>query len=162
MTFSLGSIALGATGISLAASATAFAAYMIADQTRTPTFSGAEHLMIFARPASQAAGKVQARHRDEASPIPLDVDDMPVGSIKPRAGGPEGGRSGESAQDMQDRTEVPVRGVFNGKALVEIPSGFALAEPGSNLPGLGHVLAIEARNGRWVVVTTRSVASADR
>ena len=162
MTESLGSIALGVVGVGLAATTTAFAAYMIADQTRTPTFSGAEHLMIFARPASQVAGKAQARRRDEAQPVPLDVDDMPVGSIKPRTVGPRAGRLGESAQGVQDQTETPARGVFNGKALVEIPSGFALAEPGSNLPGLGRVLAIEARNGRWFVVTARSVASADQ
>ena len=164
---SLGSFAFAATGVGLAATAILFAVYMVSDRNRTPTFSGAEHLMIFARPASHDPGKLQARRNSGAPSAQIDADDMPVGSITPRDAGSEVGLPGEKAsngglQSGKRRTETPVRGIFNGKALVEVPNGFALVEPGSYLPSLGHVLAIEARDGKWVLVTTHTVVSADR
>src|SRR5881397_1290992 len=98
MPHGVGELALAAAGVGLAASAAAFAVSMLSDRNRTPTFSGAEHLMIFARPASGGdPGKSQARTRDDA-PTRLDVDDMPVGSIKPSDAGSWSGQTGGAPQ----------------------------------------------------------------
>lgn len=167
MSQSLGSLAFAAAGVGLASSATAFAIYMVSDRDRAPALSGTEHLMIFARPSSYDGSKSQARRSSETPPAALDADDMPVGSIKPHDTSSDGhspdDRIGEGeAPGRERRTEIPARGIFNGKALIEIPIGFALVEPGSTLPGVGRVLMIEARGSKWVVVTTNHVASADR
>lgn len=46
-----------------------------------------------------------------------------------------------------------VRDVYHGAALVESSRGMVGVEPGEVLPGVGRVIAIKERAGRWVVVT---------
>ncbi|MBM3624278.1 MAG: hypothetical protein FJX16_02960, partial [Alphaproteobacteria bacterium] len=46
-----------------------------------------------------------------------------------------------------------VRDVYHGAALVESDGGMIGVEPGEVVPGVGRVLAIRERAGRWVVVT---------
>ncbi len=46
-----------------------------------------------------------------------------------------------------------VRDVYHGAALVEYGGGMIGVEPGEVVPGVGRVIAIKERAGRWVVVT---------
>lgn len=46
-----------------------------------------------------------------------------------------------------------VRDVFHGAALIESDNGMIGVEPGEVVPGVGRVIAIKERAGRWVVVT---------
>ncbi|MFO1102120.1 MAG: hypothetical protein U1E20_04350 [Methylocystis sp.] len=46
-----------------------------------------------------------------------------------------------------------VRDVFQGAALIESDSGMIGVEPGEVVPGVGRVIAIKERAGRWIVVT---------
>ncbi|MFO1126224.1 MAG: hypothetical protein U1E25_13800 [Methylocystis sp.] len=46
-----------------------------------------------------------------------------------------------------------VRDVYHGAALIESDGGMIGVEPGEVVPGVGRVLAIKERAGRWVVVT---------
>ncbi|MGJ0395698.1 MAG: hypothetical protein ACR65U_05680 [Methylocystis sp.] len=46
-----------------------------------------------------------------------------------------------------------VRDVFQGAALIESDNGMIGVEPGEVVPGVGRVIAIKERAGRWIVVT---------
>ncbi|MBI5013785.1 MAG: hypothetical protein HZC06_14150 [Methylocystis sp.] len=46
-----------------------------------------------------------------------------------------------------------VRDVYHGAALIESDRGMIGVEPGEVVPGVGRVMAIQERGGRWVVVT---------
>jgi hypothetical protein len=46
-----------------------------------------------------------------------------------------------------------VRDVYQGAALIESDSDMIGVEPGEIVPGVGRVIAIRERAGRWVVVT---------
>jgi hypothetical protein len=46
-----------------------------------------------------------------------------------------------------------VRDVYQGAALIESDHGMIGVEPGEFVPGVGRVIAIRERAGRWVVVT---------
>lgn len=46
-----------------------------------------------------------------------------------------------------------VRDVYHGAALIEYGGGMIGVEPGEVVPGVGRVIAIKERAGRWVVVT---------
>ncbi len=48
-----------------------------------------------------------------------------------------------------------VRDVYQGAALIESDGGMIGVEPGEIVPGVGRVIAIKERAGRWVVVTER-------
>jgi len=48
-----------------------------------------------------------------------------------------------------------VRDVYHGAALIESDRGMIGVEPGEIVPGVGRVMAIQERAGRWVVVTER-------
>ncbi len=50
-----------------------------------------------------------------------------------------------------------VRDVYEGVALVEGPDGAIEVTRGELIPGAGRVEAIERKNGRWVVVTSRGI-----
>lgn len=56
-----------------------------------------------------------------------------------------------------------VRDVRNGRALVENRyGGVFVAAAGGNLPGLGHVEAVQRRDGGWIVVTAKGTITSDR
>lgn len=158
--------ALAIIGVCLSIVTAVFAARMLGAPAREPKFSGAEHLMIFARPATGARpgsddSRVSARRVAPAdsdavitASIPMPVDRTPVGAISrpgdpPRAGG---------------REQPPLEGyvlqsILGGKALVRTPSDFVIVEPGAEIPGAGRVEAIELRNRGWVVTTSRGIIS---
>ena len=46
-----------------------------------------------------------------------------------------------------------VRDVFQGAALIESDRGMIGVEPGEVVPGVGRVIAIKERAGRWIVIT---------
>ncbi|MGD9544758.1 MAG: hypothetical protein AB7F41_06980 [Methylocystis sp.] len=46
-----------------------------------------------------------------------------------------------------------VRDVYHGAALIESARGMIGVEPGEFVPGVGRVIAIQERGGRWVVIT---------
>jgi hypothetical protein len=50
-----------------------------------------------------------------------------------------------------------LRNVYGGSALVEGRPGLIQVMPGDSLPGVGRVETIKREDGRWVVVTTRSL-----
>jgi len=115
-------LALLAASLVTAAGAVAFAGYMTMSGTRGPLINGMEYLAIFAQPSH--AGR--------------DVDMTPVGSI---------------ARDAKDHVD--------GYALVGADLRFAwlregnrifAVRPGDDVPRLGHVGAIEQREGRWVLL----------
>lgn len=56
-----------------------------------------------------------------------------------------------------------VRDVRNGRALVENRyGGVFVANPGGNLPGLGHVEAVRRQDGGWIVVTAKGTITSER
>ncbi len=55
-----------------------------------------------------------------------------------------------------------VRDVYEGVALVEGPQGAIEVMRGESIPGAGRVEAIERKNGRWIVVTSRGVVRSSR
>lgn len=46
-----------------------------------------------------------------------------------------------------------LQGVFNGKALVQGPSGYLLVSTGEAIPGVGRIQSIQNRGGIWIVQT---------
>ena len=141
--------ALGGTGCVAAVVSAGFAIYMAAHPR--PMFNGVEHLMLFAQP----------NYRDEpvvasANP-PADrkgIDYSATGSIR---------APGADMAPLMSPAEPIVRAyslhyVHQGEALI-VGKDEAVYRVvlGSEVPGVGRVLAIEERHGQWVVVTPKGV-----
>lgn len=88
-----------------------------------------------ARAAKDANAKVANAKNENAK-----IDMTPVQTIAPAAKVVNGYR---------------VRDVFQGAALIESDNGMIGVEPGEVVPGVGRVIAIKERAGRWIVVTER-------
>jgi hypothetical protein len=50
-----------------------------------------------------------------------------------------------------------LRDVYRGTALIQGRGGIVPVMPGDTLPGLGRIEAVQRRDGRWVVVTSRGL-----
>jgi hypothetical protein len=127
--------------IGLAVASTAFAGYMIAHVERQPQFAGLEHLSIFSRPTTAAALRAQER---AASGQKNAVDFTPVGSI------------GESERDLTSAGFV-LLGVRGETAVIQTPSTIIRVSAGDVVDGLGRIVAIERRGGKWAVITPSGV-----
>ncbi|BDV32983.1 hypothetical protein [Methylocystis iwaonis] len=138
--------ALHVATVALAVGATAFAAEMISASDRIPTFAGAEHLMIFARPSTVAA------RRNQENPALVvanknGIDYSPVGGVgknpAPVRNGPIDYKLIEADQNW---------------ALIRDPRGSIMrVSKGEFVTGLGKIEDIVRKNDRWTVVTPRGV-----
>ncbi|MDJ0449475.1 hypothetical protein [Methylocystis sp. JR02] len=138
--------ALHVATVALAVGATAFAAEMISASDRIPTFAGAEHLMIFARPSTIAA------RRNQENPALVvanknGIDYSPVGGVgknpAPVRNGPIDYKLIEADQNW---------------ALIRDPRGSIMrVSKGEFVTGLGKIEDIVRKNDRWTVVTPRGV-----
>lgn len=138
--------ALHVATVALAVGATAFAAQMISASDRVPTFAGAEHLMIFARPSTVAA------RRNQENPALVvanknGIDYSPVGGV---GKSPEPARSGLIDYKLIEADE--------NWALIRDPRGSIMrVSKGEFVKGLGKIEDIVRQNNRWAVVTPRGV-----
>jgi len=118
----------------------------------------------------QQADSVRAQ---PASPPPPAVEDQAAVAAKaapvtrsPEKGQPKVARAAAKENAKVDMTPVQtiapaskiisgyrVRDVYHGAALIESDRGMIGVEPGEVVPGVGRVMAIQERGGRWVVVT---------
>ena len=89
-------------------------------------------------PVTRSPDKGQAKVARAAGNENAKVDMTPVQTIAPAPKVVSGYR---------------VRDVYHGAALIESDRGMIGVEPGEVVPGVGRVMAIQERGGRWVVVT---------
>jgi len=154
---SIDDLTLGLLGVALAAGAASFAFLMIISGDRRPTFSGAEHLQIFARPSTPSDDR---RHTliIGGKREPPSFDTTPIGSI---IGGP-GGVMAPAVKPVKSEQAIgnaSVRGVFNGRALVQTATTVVLVGPGESIPGVGKVVSIEQTLNGPRVITDAGVVS---
>jgi hypothetical protein len=134
--------ALHVATIGLAVGATAFAAQMISDSNRVPTFAGSEHLMIFGRPATLAA------RRSQENPALLaanknGIDYNPVGGLGNK----------DARKDLRDYSVIEAN---QSGALIKDPRGSLMrVSRGALVAGLGRIEDIIREGDRWAVVTPR-------
>lgn len=145
---SAGDLALAATGLGLAGTSVAFAAYMVATSDQGPRINSAENLAIFARPAAAPYNMGLARGRAQ------EYDMTPVGTVRTRVGA-------TSAPPEKAVAAYHMRGYSQGEALVQGPDGFITVKIGEEIAGLGRVTAIEARGRNIVVITTGGMIAGD-
>ncbi|HEY8124291.1 MAG TPA: hypothetical protein VIF88_02565 [Methylocystis sp.] len=93
-----------------------------------------------AAPVMRLAEKSEPKDARAAGTDNAKVDMTPVQTIPPASKVVSGYR---------------VRDVYHGAALIESDRGMIGVEPGEVVPGVGRVLAIQERAGRWVVVTEK-------
>ncbi|MBY0611511.1 MAG: hypothetical protein K2P80_04950 [Beijerinckiaceae bacterium] len=138
-------------GCGAAALSAAFAAYSVSVSGGAPDIPGSEHLLIFARPSQprQTSPIAVATREPQASPI--ETDPITTGSIRPRPRR-EHGNGTPSPQALIE--SFTLRGIFNGKALLQGPDGFIMAGPGANIRGAGTIRTIEATPKGWAVTTS--------
>ncbi len=136
--------ALHVATIGLAVGATAFAAQMISDSNRVPTFAGSEHLMIFARPATLIAAR---RNPDNPALVAANkngIDYNPVGGLGNRQAAP-------ARKDLLDYTVIEAD---QGWALIKDTRGWQTrVTKGQLVTGLGRIEDIRREGDRWAVIT---------
>lgn len=93
---------------------------------------------VNASPETPIAKVARAARNESANSESAKIDMTPVQTIAPSTKIVNGYR---------------VRDVFQGAALIESDSGMIGVEPGEVVPGVGRVIAIKERAGRWIVVT---------
>jgi hypothetical protein len=145
-------------GILMAVASASFATYMVASDRSRPQFTGVEHLMIFAQPNRGLSQPLIARV--PAAPDDQGIDYTATGAIPGESKSlapPNYTLPAINGREEQTVKEFTLRGVSGKDALVDGPGGLYRLEAGSVLPGGGRVLAIEWRQGTFVVVTTRGL-----
>jgi hypothetical protein len=145
---SLGDIAVTTASILLAASSACFASYMLVRGPQGVPQSG-EFALIkldrseppIARPPAGAG----------------DVDPLVTGTIDAGAAAPSVAAVQSLLAAPGERVGYRLRTVVARTAFVDMLKGSRRllypVKPGTILPGLGEVLRVEVRGGRWVVVT---------
>jgi hypothetical protein len=149
---------LGIAGLMLAVASGVFASGMISGFAWRPGVNGVEYFGVFAKLTPTRGAPAPSANGDDADP-------MPVGSVRKGADAPDA--EVPAASPVDPRTVPPpgadplkgyrLRYVFQGRALLLTPTGLREVTPGTFLPGVGFVTAIEMRGGRWVVVTPRGI-----
>ncbi len=140
-TIDLAEIGLKFTGVALAGGSVAFAAHMMSDPSHPPRITGVEHLAIYAKPSKHAA---QSADR----PPGPGIDYTPVGSIAKNSN-----PSILAGYEILDAS--------SDWALVRRPEGrIVRVLLGGRMGGVGRLLAIEQRGGKWALVTERGVIRA--
>lgn len=123
-------------GLGAAASASAFAAFMLTSETRAPRIAAIEHFGIFAKPARIAAQRPKTDH---------GVDMTVTGGVAPpplRA----------TIKDGPRLEGYKLIGVVGEEAILLGDAGFRKVQRGAELPDKGRIAAIEQRGEYWIVV----------
>lgn len=127
-------LGLRVAGVALALGSSAFAALMVMDPNRKPEITGLEHLAIYARPTKSVAQKPQLSAR-------ANVDYTPVGTTR-------------SAFPDSSLVGYDLLAVSSEEATIRTPQGrVTRVTPGARLPGVGEIVSIHRREGKWVVIT---------
>jgi hypothetical protein len=150
--------ALCVMGVLCAVLSVNFAVSKITAST-APPIPGAEHLRIFAMPSG---GRLPTKASD---PTParkeMEFDPVVTGTVRPStaeatASAPArtAARSAEVAPPQPATlSSYSLQGVFNGKALLQGPSGYLLVSAGEAIPGVGRIQSIQNRGGSWIIQT---------
>jgi hypothetical protein len=122
----------------------------------------ADHLSAQAASAAPPAENKTAASASEAATPPQRPSEKPNAKVA-RAAKNERVKNENAKIDMTPvQTIAPapkvvsgyrVRDVFQGAALIESDRGMIGVEPGEVVPGVGRVISIKERAGRWIVVT---------
>jgi len=139
-------IAIRAVGTALAAMSISFAVYMLAYGDGKTRVNGLEHLAIFAQPRGNASGPHPAKA--PAPPAGRDVIDM-------EATGSFTAFGGKAAPEPPAVEIVAARA---DRVWLRIDGAIRSAVPGDSVSGLGHIGAIVARDGGWVVLDDKGAA----
>lgn len=135
---------LHVAGFALALGAASFAGLMILRNDQAPGIAGI---------VPTGAGTPWKRAIETAGPGGIDF--APVGSLPDaheRAALDRDAAGKEAAGEGPPR--YIVRSAIEGMALVEGPRGLETVRPGSILPGVGRVTAIERQDGGWRLVVS--------
>jgi hypothetical protein len=135
-------IAIRAVGTALAGMSMAFAIYMLAYGGGKTRVNGLEHLAIFAQPRGSAPGPHPAE--GPAPPTagsPAAIDMSTTGST-----GPAGGKA------PPEPPPVEIVAARADRVWLRIDGAIRSAVPGDSVAGLGHIGAIVARDGGWVLL----------
>jgi hypothetical protein len=124
----LADLALFGGLVATAGGAVTFAGYMTMRGSHTPLINGMQYLAIFAQPNRHGQG-------DEAAP---SVDMNPVGAIP--------------AETKVEAGGYALVGAKPSYAWLRAGNRIFAVRPGDDVPQLGHVSAIEQRDGRWTLV----------
>jgi hypothetical protein len=116
--------------LATAGGAVTFAGYMTMRGGRTPLINGMEYLAIFAQPNHHG-------HGDESGTAP-SLDMNPTGAIPRETKDGAGGYALVGAKPTY--------------AWLREGNRIFAVRPGDDVPRLGHVSAIEQRDGRWALV----------
>jgi hypothetical protein len=147
--------ALVSTGVLTAVVSASFATYMVSTDHPHPTFGGIEHLMIFAQPSLGYPRAAIATV--EGTPVERSgIDYGATGTIPPKPPA----SSGVFASDFPEPivSTYMLHDVHDGAAIVVgKDDNVYQVERGSVLPGVGRVLAISQRGGKWIVVTEQGL-----
>jgi hypothetical protein len=141
-------IAIRAIGTALAGMSIAFAVYMLAYGGGRTRINGLEHLAIFAQPRGSAGGALPAE--DPARPIAdgrAAVDMATTGSFIA-----SGGKARPEARPVE------IVAARADRVWLRIDGALRSAVPGDSVAGLGHIGAIVARDGGWVVLDDKGAA----
>jgi len=141
-------IAIRAVGTALAGMSFAFAVYMLAYGGGKTRVNGLEHLAIFAQPRSG----VGAPHPAGGSASPIvngagAVDMAATGSFA----------ASTSAAKPEPRP-IEIVAARADRVWLRIDGEIRSAAPGDSVAGLGHIGAIVARDGGWVVLDDKGGA----
>jgi len=130
--------ALRITGVALAGGSVVFAAHMVGRSDRDPQIIGIEHLAIYARPATSASMRPRVARSE-------NIDYTPVSSI----------RGGFPTTTLTDFELIEASSV---RATIRTPLGrVTQVTPGARLSGIGEVVSIAQRNGKWIVTTQSGI-----
>jgi hypothetical protein len=142
-------------GVFAAVASASFATYMVSTNHSHPTFNGIEHLMLFAQRNSGVFRAVAAG----APAISADqgIDFTATGAIPGNSAASGDGAAALMQRDGPIIKGFTLRGVTGNVAMVESSGGIYRVELGATLPGAGRVLAIQWRQGKFVVVTTQGI-----
>lgn len=149
--------AVVAAGVLAAIASASFAIYMVAAPDRHPIFNGIDHLMIFAQPNRGLAQPLIARVSKSADDQGIDFTATGTIPNEGKTAAPPDHTLPAIHSAERVLPEFTLRGVSGNVAVVEDANDIYRVEVGSPLPNGGRVLAIEWRQGRFVVVTTRGV-----
>ncbi len=143
---------LAAAGVGAAIASAAFALVMLQADIKTPTFGGAEYLELFTRPLKTLDNRQVA-----ARPSNRDIDMMPTASIASGKTAPADAAIAEEDRLHTSVKDYKLQMVRGGVAIIDGPTGRFSVESGTLMPNGDHVLSIDRRSGRWVVVTTSGI-----
>ena len=128
-----------AVGMALASLSAAFAMYMLAYGAGKTRINGMEHLAIFAQPRGPG-GAVRGPTPPEANAATA-VDMAATGSV-----------ANSTAQAVVGARPIEIVAAQADRVWLKIDGGIHMATPGDDVPGLGRIGAIIARNGGWVLL----------